>query len=394
MFLIINAGSTSIKTSLLDQGLLSVALLSAEFHSESGSIVKKKNLNGVDEIQRLPELRQAQDVLAWILAEWCEILSDSGLILSACGHRIVHGGNEFGSITRLDRELLDRIASLDAYAPLHNPLNRLGVELALTRFPDVPHYAVFDTAFHRSMPDHARCYAIPRRLSQNVEFCRFGFHGISCQHSLEAAAKLLDRKPESLNAIILHLGGGASATAVRQGVSIDTSMGFSPTEGLIMAERCGDLDPMISITLIREGWTPDRLDRCLNHDGGLKALCGSGDMRRIQAQAQQGDRASLAAMTMYCYRIKKYIGAYCAILGEVAAVIFTGGIGEHSPLIREQVMQGLEGLGMIVNVGANRQELDADRDVSAAGSRTAILVLRAQEEREIARQIVEFEWQQ
>lgn len=392
MFLIVNAGSTSIKTRLLDRDLQTLAFLDAEYHADSGLTANFRDLRGHEATERMPELCRTQEILTWIYECWQKMLAGADRRLSACGHRIVHGGSEYAAITRVDRPMLDRIGSLDAYAPVHNPLNRLGVELAFSFFPDVPQYAVFDTAFHRGMPEHVRRYAIPGQLAAGLEFYRYGFHGISCQHSLTAAAKLLDLEAESLNLIVLHLGGGASATAIRFGKSVDTSMGFSPTDGLIMAERCGDLDPMIPVTLMKQGWSPERLDRCFNHDSGLRALCGSSDMRAILAGAQQGDKASDLALNAYCYRIKKYVGAYAAILGEVSAVVFTGGIGEHAAMVRERIMAGLDRFGMVLDAATNLQNVNIDRNVGATDSPTAILVVHAEEEREIARQILATGW--
>ncbi|MGZ8186081.1 MAG: acetate/propionate family kinase, partial [Methylobacter sp.] len=221
-------------------------------------------------------------------------------------------------------------------------------------------------------------------------FYRYGFHGISCQHSLSAAADLLDRDQATLNLIVLHLGGGASITAIRGGVSVDTSMGFSPVEGLIMSGRCGDLDPMIPLTLQRQGMSLDQLDYLLNHQSGLTGICGKTDMRDILKKAGQGEPTALLALDMYCYRIKKYIGAYCAILGEVSALVFTGGIGEHAPAIRHKILQGLDKLGFSLDLKANQRQTEQIPDISDQNSHSRILVISSEEEREIARQIAVF----
>lgn len=390
MFLIVNVGSTSIKTRLFDNDLQSLAIMAAEYGANTGLVIQGQDLNGGVRNLQIPGVCHAEAALTVLLAEWRQMIAEQPLPLSAIGHRIVHGGSRFEAITLICREILTGIAKLDAYAPLHNPLNRLGVEMSGTIFPDVPQYAVFDTAFHRRIPEYAGRYAILSKLSDKVDFYRYGFHGISCRHSLSATAKLLDRDSASLNLIVLHLGGGASATAINGGFSVDTSMGFSPTEGLIMSGRSGDLDPMIPVALLKEGWSPEQLDYMLNHESGLRGICGVSDMRSILAQASQGDDAAALAIDMFCYRIKKYIGAYCAVLGEVSAIIFTGGIGEHAPLIREKVMRGLDQLGFLIDPVANLQEAGYNRDLSIPDSRSRILVIRAEEEREIARQILEF----
>ena len=285
-------------------------------------------------------------------------------------------------------DVLAQIAQLDNYAPLHNPLNRLGIEMARELFANVPQFAVFDTAFHREIPDYAGRYAIPEKLSANVDFYRYGFHGISCQHSVNAVAKLLNKSPENLNLIILHLGGGASATVVRNGVSVDTSMGFSPTEGLIMASRCGDIDPMIAITLQREGKTIEDINRLLNKESGLQGVCGETDMRTILNKAEHGDESCHIALKLFCYRVKKYVGAYFAVLnGHVDALIFTGGIGENAPAIRQQILEDLNGLGFSLNSDLNSQRFSSNIDISGPFSRSRIFVIHAEEEREIAQQI-------
>ncbi len=387
-YLIINVGSTSVKSQLFDQTLTLKAVVNAEYGGASGLLVAGQDVDGQRFQHQFTETADANAALGCVLQQWQQFINAKGWSLAAIGHRIVHGGAEFNTLTRLDEAVLQRIAALDNYAPLHNPLNRLGVTLAREAFPQIVQFAVFDTAFHRHIPEYAGRYAIPEQLSKNVDFYRYGFHGISCQHSLSATAKVLARVPEELNLIILHLGGGASVTAVHKGVSVDTSMGFSPTEGLIMASRCGDLDSMIPVTLQREGMSWQQMDQLLNQRSGLMGLCGESDMRVILQRATQHDSDAMLALDMFCYRIKKYIGAYCAVLGEVSALIFTGGIGEHVPLIREKILQGLAPLGFALAPEANIETSALPHDISAADSRARILVIPAQEEMEIARQIV------
>lgn len=391
LFLIINVGSMSVKTHLFAIDLQITALLNADFGSSEDMIIEGSNMKGERIYQHKPSLHNAEAALSVMLTMWREIIAAEGGALSAIGHRIVHGGGAFEAITPITPAILHQIAQLDDYAPLHNPLNRLGVAMAGNIFPEIAQFAVFDTAFHRRIPACAGRYAIPPRLSSKVDFYRYGFHGISCQHSLSAAAALLGRDQASLNLIVLHLGGGASITALRAGISVDTSMGFSPLEGLMMSERCGDLDPMIVITLQREGRSADEIDQLLNHQSGLRAVCGIADMRGVLEKAEQGDESALLAIDMYCYRIKKYIGAYCAVLGDVSALIFTGGIGEHASVIRHQIVQGLDALGFALDMQANQQQSDQNRVISGDNSRFPVLVIHAEEEREIARQILIFQ---
>lgn len=386
--LIVNVGSTSVKTQLFDAVLNVKAFLNADYGATEGLVVKGENLRNEPFSHHDKTIHDAKNTLQIVYSTWQSWLKQHNLTLQAIGHRVVHGGATFDKITLITPQLLSHIQTLDNYAPLHNPLNRLGIEMAAELFSNVPQFAVFDTAFHRKIPNYAGRYAIPENLSASVEFYRYGFHGISCQHSVHAAAKMLQKSPENLNVIILHLGGGASATAVKKGVSVDTSMGFSPTEGLVMASRSGDIDPMIAITLQREGKSIEEINTLLNKQSGLKGICDETDMRTILERAAQGDTSCHTALNLFCYRIKKYIGAYFAILnGNVDALIFTGGIGENAPAIRAQILENLDGLGFLLNSNLNPQCFSSNIDLSDAASRSRILVIHAEEEREIALQI-------
>lgn len=386
--LIINVGSTSVKTCLFDADLQTKAVINAAYGSDAGLVIEGTTIQGNAVSRHDNSTHDINAALTVVLEIWRQTIAENNVLLSAIGHRIVHGGSGFKTITALSQDVLNRIAELDNYAPLHNPLNRLGVIMAGKTFSDVAQYAVFDTAFHRSIPEYAGRYAIPENLSVKVDFYRYGFHGISCQHSVRTASELLGVEPSGLNLIILHLGGGASISAVRAGVSIDTSMGFSPTEGLIMATRCGDLDPMIAITLQREGRSIEQLDQLLSYKSGLLGICGDADMRVILQKAELGDTAAKLAIDMFCYRVRKYIGAYCAVLDDVDALIFTGGIGEHAPLIRHKILQGLNKLGLMIDPEANQRQADINNDISHQDSDSRILVIHAEEEREIARLVL------
>jgi acetate kinase len=389
--LIVNVGSTSVKTQLFDDNLNVEATLNADYGATNGLEIRGKTLQNETFSHHDKTIHDAKNTLTFLYSQWQQWLAENHLTLSAIGHRVVHGGAAFTKITQLTPDVLAQIAQLDNYAPLHNPSNRLGIEIAAELFGNVPQFAVFDTAFHRQIPDYAGRYAIPENLSPNVTFYRYGFHGISCQHSVNAAANFLNKSPESLNLIILHLGGGASATAVKNGVSVDTSMGFSPTEGLVMASRSGDIDPMISLTLQREGKSIDDINQLFNKQSGLKGVCGETDMRTILERAEQGDNNCHTALNLFCYRIKKYVGAYFAVLnGKVDALIFTGGIGENAPAIRAQILENLDGLGFSLNSNLNPQSFSSNIDISAAQSRSRIMVIHAEEEREIAQQIQAF----
>jgi acetate kinase len=274
------------------------------------------------------------------------VLREHGLAslaeVDAVGHRVVHGGERFVESTRIDAAVIEAIEALIPLAPLHNPANLEGIRTAMALAPAVPQVAVFDTAFHQTMPSVAYRYALPRDLYKEVGIRRYGFHGTSHAYVARRAAMKLDQMPDTVNLITLHLGNGASVCAIKGGKSVDTSMGFTPLEGLVMGSRSGDIDPAILFFLARErGYSLDELDRLLNRESGLEGLCGEHDMRRIHARIAEGDRDAALALEIFVYRIRKYIGAYVAVLGRVDALIFTGGIGENDAVVREQILRDL-----------------------------------------------------
>jgi len=306
----------------------------------------------------------------------------------AVGHRVVHGGERFLAPERMDAPALAELARVDALAPLHNPANRLGIALGMELLPGRPHVAVFDTAFHHSLPPAARHYAVPPEWRQRG-VRRYGFHGTSHRYVSREGARMLGKTPAETNLISLHLGNGSSITAVRGGLSVDTSMGMTPLEGLVMGTRPGDIDAGALLHLLREGMGPQELDEELNHHSGLRGLCGENDMRAVHALAATGNADAALALEMYCYRARKYLGAYGAVLGRVDALVFTAGIGEHDPAIRERVLAGLEWFGVRLDAERNRacrgQRAAA---IHAPSSRVAVLVIPTNEELEIAREVI------
>jgi len=321
-------------------------------------------------------------------------LTGSGAIgdpagLIGIGHRVVHGGERFRKPARVDRRTLDGIRAMVPFAPLHNPANLLGIEVALAKCPGVPQVAVFDTAFHQTIPPRAFRYALPRALYDTHRVRRYGFHGTSHAHVARRAAERLGAPPASLNLITLHLGNGASAAAIREGESIDTSMGMTPLEGLIMGTRCGDLDPAVPFFLeAATGKGPGEIQALLNEESGLKGICGAIDMREVHRMAAEGDPSATLAIDMYCYRIRKYIGAYAAVLGRVDALVFTGGIGENDADVRRRTCEGLERLGIAVDDAGNERPSSAAREIQREGMPVKILVIPTDEELEIALQTV------
>jgi acetate kinase len=305
----------------------------------------------------------------------------------ACGHRVVHGGDRFGGPTVVTDAVERAIDELSALAPLHNPANLAGIRAARAVLTDIPHVAVFDTAFHRTIPPQAATYAIDADLALRYAVRRYGFHGTSHQYVSRAAAEFLELPLEDTKIIVLHLGNGASACAVDGGRSIETSMGMTPLEGLVMGTRSGDIDPAAIFHLHRQaGLGFEELEDMLNRNSGLKGLTGHGDMRDVQAAASDGDERAEAALAVYRHRIRRYIGAYLAHLGGLDAVVFTAGVGENNSLLRRRTLAGLEHLGIQVDADRNEVPSKQARRISPDDSPVAVLVIPTNEELEIARQ--------
>jgi acetate kinase len=368
--LVLNCGSSSIKYRLFD-----------EERSVAKGIVERIGQPDSDVADHRSGLQRVMDDLEPHLA-------DDGL--DAIGHRVVHGGEEFVEPTLIDSEVIVRIRAQIPLAPLHNPANLLGIEVAVELEPELPQVAVFDTAFHRSLPPRAFRYAIPEAMYTDHGVRRYGFHGTSHSFVAQMAAEHLRRPLHELNMITLHLGNGASATAIERGLSVDTSMGLSPLEGLVMGSRSGDIDPAIVFHLERSaGLTNDEVESMLNRQSGLLGLCGDMDLREVGRRAAEGDADAALALDVYGYRIKKYVGAYLAALGSVDAIVFTGGVGENQSDIRRRALDGLTALGIDVDEILNRSADPSAGPVSihSEGSRTAVLVIATNEELEIARQV-------
>jgi acetate kinase len=310
----------------------------------------------------------------------------AGKGVEAVGHRVVHGGERFTGSVRVTDAVIEALEACAPLAPLHNPPNLAGIRAAAALFPDAPQVACFDTAFHQTMPEHAYLYALPRRLYAAYGIRRYGFHGTSHRYVAGRAAAMLGRPPAAAGLVTCHLGNGCSVTAVAGGRSVDTSMGLTPLEGLVMGTRCGDIDPAIPFTLAeRAGLSFDAVHALLNSESGLLGLSGrSNDMRDILGAAAGGDADAARAVAVFCYRIKKYIGAYAAALGRLDAVVFTGGIGENAAPVRARVCEGLDILGIALDAEANEAARDDERDIAAAGARVRVFVIPTDEEAAIA----------
>jgi acetate kinase len=334
--LVLNSGSSSLKFKLFDMITLEVII--------SGIIEEVKEdgyLKAILEVKRILE----------------EFNVKSFEDLAGVGHRVVHGGEDFTKSVRISDHVIETIKKLIPLAPLHNHANLQGILEVQRIAPNVKQVAVFDTAFHQTMPQEAFMYALPYKFYEEYKIRKYGFHGTSHFYVAKEAAKLLDKKLEECNLITIHLGNGDSICAIKNGKSIDTSMGFTPLEGLVMGTRCGDIDPAIILYLERlNHYTTDELDMILNKKSGLFGICGESDMRTIDQMVKNGDEKALLAHKMFAYHVKKYIGSYSAILGKVDGIIFTGGIGENDEAMRELILKDLHFEGKILVIKTDEEK--------------------------------------
>ncbi|MBT2439725.1 acetate kinase [Streptomyces sp. ISL-36] len=389
--LVLNSGSSSVKYQLLemrDGSRLAVGLVERIGEGNSRLVHTPLQGGGASRRERTGPIADHAAALKSVAEE----LAADGLgldspELAAIGHRVVHGGLRFSAPTVIDDAVLAEIERLVPVAPLHNPANLTGIRTAMDLRPDLPQVAVFDTAFHTTMPESAARYAIDVETADAHRIRRYGFHGTSHAYVSRETAKLLGRAPEEVNVIVLHLGNGASASAVRGGRCVDTSMGLTPLEGLVMGTRSGDIDPAVTFHLKRvAGMSEDDVDVLLNKKSGLVGLCGDNDMREIRRRIDEGDERARLAFDIYIHRLKKYIGAYYAVLGRVDAVVFTAGVGENAAPVREAAIAGLEELGLAVDAELNSVRSDEARLISPEYARVAVAVVPTDEELEIARQ--------
>jgi acetate kinase len=369
--LVLNSGSSSLKYQLVEP--------------DSG----ESRAEGVVEQIGEPSSPVADHDAALRLA--FEKLSDAGIDLKTCGlvavgHRVVHGGPMFYQPTVIDDAVIGELKQLAVLAPLHNPPAVQGIEVARKMLPGLPHIAVFDTAFFHNLPAAAATYAIDRELAEKWRIRRYGFHGTSHRYVSEQAAAFLGRPWENLNQIVLHLGNGASASAIAGGRPVDTSMGLTPLEGLVMGTRSGDIDPSIVSYLHREAnMSVDNIESMLNHHSGMLGLAGELDFRRLHEMIESGDSAAQLAYDVYIHRLRKYIGAYLAILGRTDVLTFTAGVGENAAAVRLDALSGLAGLGLEIDTKRNSQAAKGARRISTDNSPIAVLVVPTNEELAIAR---------
>ena len=385
--LVINAGSSSLKYSVVDArtGEAAAAGLVERIGEGEGRHVHRGPAGETETTRSIPTHEDALRAAIDAFEKHGPSLAD--LDLRAVGHRVVHGGSRFSASAPIDDALIAEVTGLVPLAPLHNPANLEGIRVARRLFPDLPQVAVFDTAFHQTLPPHAYTYAVPLTWLEDHGVRRYGFHGTSHAFVSHETARLLGRDPAETNVIVLHLGNGCSASAVLGGRSVETSMGLTPLEGLVMGTRSGDVDPAIPAYLARElGMSVDEIDRALNSASGLKGLAGENDFRELSRLRARGDEHASLAFDVYCHRIRKYVGAYYAVLGTVHAVVFTAGVGEHSAEVRAASLAGLERLGIAIDSNRNNAAFSGAHRISTDAGEVAVFVVPTNEEWQIARE--------
>lgn len=389
--LVLNSGSSSIKFQLIDPQTAEAPAhgLIERIGEPDGRIIFHHTTGTDEHLGEIPDHRFGLRKVLEMLEGLGRPLEEVGIL--AVGHRLVHGGDRFYEPTLIDDAVVQAVSDLSVLAPLHNPANVVGMEVAREELPDVPHVGVFDTAFFHSLPAAAATYAIDRDIARNNGIRRYGFHGTSHEYVSNRAAAFLGRDYGELNQVVLHLGNGASASAIAGGRPLDTSMGLTPLEGLVMGTRSGDIDPGVLMHLNRAaGMNVDEIDRILNRSSGLKGLSGVNDFRALLGLIADGDADAKLAYDVYVHRLKKYIGAYLAILGGIDTIVFTGGVGENNIDIRRDSLAGLDRLGIVLDQECNEASGGGERRISADDSRVEVLVIPTNEELAIARAAVAF----
>jgi len=397
--LVLNVGSSSVKFQLI--GTDGQAIAAAKDRRLAGGQIERiggeaiVSLAATDQrptksaVPIRDHASAVEHIIKWLTSQESGVPISSVAEIEAVGHRVVHGGERFTRSTKVDDDVWRELEELIELAPLHNPHNLRGITAARAVLgPGVPQVAVFDTAFHHSLPETAFVYAVPYQLYRRYRVRRYGFHGTSHRYIAYRYRQLTEKAREATKIITLHLGNGASACAIVGGISVDTSMGFTPLEGLVMGTRSGDLDPAIlDFVSAKEGLSLREVDSLLNKQSGLLGISGlTADMRELLAEeAEHGDRRARLAVDVFCYRVKKYIGAYLAAMNGADAIVFAGGIGENSPDVRARICAGLEWLGIEIDAARNSAIVGAEGRIDREGSRVNIWVIPTDEELLIAR---------
>ena len=396
--LVLNSGSSSLKYQLIESETEEVLAkgIAERIGLADGALKYETAGNGEKEVRAdIPDYDAAMDLVFKVLTDPKDGAITDTSEIAAVGHRVVHGGERFSQSTLITDDTLAEIEKVSHLAPLHNPPNVMGIRACRKLMPGVPQVAVFDTAFHSTIPKRAYVYALPYDLYTDYGVRRYGFHGTSHRCVSGRATKIMAARgadPAALKAVTCHLGNGCSMTAIVGGKVIDTSMGMTPAEGLVMGTRCGDIDPAILPYVEKTlEMTAEQIDNLINKKSGLLGISGKwSDMRDIEDQAAAGDERSALALEIFCYRVRKYIGAYAAAMGGLDAVVFTGGIGENSPVVRTKSTQGLEFMGIEIDPEENRTAARGKEvDISTADALVRVLVIPTNEERMIARDTAE-----
>lgn len=390
--LVVNCGSSSLKYEVynMPERISAGKGLIERIGLSDGIITQQVGCNKISETTEIPNHKVAFELMTKFLMDPKAPIIKSVKEIGGIGHRVVHGGEQYSASVLIDDNVIDAIEKNIELAPLHNPANLTGIHESASAFPGVPQVAVFDTAFHQTLPPSAYLYGIPREFYDRYRIRRYGFHGTSHRYVAGIALELMKRSAENTNLITCHLGNGASITAIQGGKSVDTSMGFTPLEGLMMGTRSGDLDPSIIFYLLERGYTAQQLQEILNKKSGLLGLSGtSSDLRDIEAAAENGCENAIQALDAYAYRIRKSIGAYAANLIKVDGIVFTGGIGQNAVKMRERICHRLENIGIHINQEKNREVGGNPGIISKPYSPVTILVVPTNEELQIALDTIE-----
>ncbi len=386
--LVFNCGSSSIKYQLFDmpEGKVAAKGLVQRIGEETSEAVQKAGSQQIEIKERVSDHRQGLELIQRMLTDPAKGAIKSLTEIGACGHRVVHGGERFTGSVKLNDELEKAIEEYFDLAPLHNPPNLTGIREAKRMLGNTPQVACFDTAFHQTIPQVAYLYALPYDMYEKMKIRRYGFHGTSHRYVARRAAALMGKDKYDADVITCHLGNGCSIAAVKGGKSIDTSMGLTPLEGVVMGTRSGDFDPAIIFHLVRKGYKPDELDKLLNKKAGLIGISGvSNDVRDLETKAAAGNDRAKLALDIFAYRIKKYIGTYMAVLNGCDAVVFTGGIGENGAAMRARILQNLEGIGIKLDPAKNQATVGKEGEIHASDSKVKVFVIPTDEEGAIAR---------
>lgn len=390
--LVINSGSSSIKYQLFDMADESVLCSGVvERIGEKEGVLNHKIAPDTDKAEKVTVEQPIPDHEVGMNLAIDLICGDNGVVqdkseIDAIGHRIVHGGEAFTEPTLVNENVFKELEKVVPLAPLHNPGHLAGMRVTTDLFPDVPQVVVMDTAYHQTLPEKAYMYALPYELYEEMRIRRYGFHGTSHKFVARETAKILGKPVEECNIITVHLGNGCSMTATEKGRAVDTSMGITPLEGLVMGTRSGDVDPALHALLGRnKGMGLEEVDTLLNKESGLKGMCGMNDMRDIHEAVENGNERAEMALAVQTYRTKKYIGSFMAVLGHVDAIVFTAGIGENDPIVREKSVEGLEALGVKIDKELNDRRASEPVKISTEDSAVQLWVVPTNEELAIAR---------